>query len=135
MQLSTLIFVAGFIQLSVLVASALVPLRLDWRGTLAPLPRLLRQLFWTYGAYVVMGIVFNGLVCILASEELATTRLGRIVCVYILVFWGARLPLQWVFDAKPFLTHWVLRVGDSVLTIIFATLVVIFTIATLRLVQ
>lgn len=131
-DLPTLIRLGGFLQWSVLVASALVPLCLDWRSVLQPLPLLLRQLFWTYGAYVVMAIVFNGLVCVLAPHELATTFLGRLVCGYIAVFWTVRLPLQWVFDAEPFLTHWSLRWGDRLLTVIFATLSTIFIIATFR---
>lgn len=134
-DLPWLIRVGGLLQWSVLVASALVPLALDWRQSLRPLPRLLRQLFWTYGAYVVMAIVFNGLVCVLAPHELATTFLGRLVCGYIAVFWTVRLALQAVFDARPFLTNWFLRVGDQVvLTGLFAVLSLIFIVASLRLV-
>ncbi len=133
MTLAILIFIGGLLQWSVLIASALVPLKLDWRSAFAPMPRLLRQMFWTYGAYVVMAIVFNGVVCVFASSELATTRLGRIVCAYILVFWAARLALQAVFDSKPYYTHWFWRAGDWALTLLFAVLTVIFTIATFRL--
>lgn len=132
-DLPLLIRVGGFLQLSVLIASALVPLALDWRATLAPLPRLLRQLFWTYGAYVVMAIVFNGLVCVLAPHELATTFLGRLVCGYIAVFWTVRLALQAWFDARPFLTNPILRFGDQfVLTGLFLALSAIFIVATFR---
>lgn len=133
LDLPTLLRIAGFLQWTVLIASALVPLRLNWKVTLAPLPKLVRQLFWTYGGYVVLAIIFNGLVCVAAPHDLATTALGRIVCGYIATFWTVRLMLQWVFDAKPFLTHWILYVGDSLLTVIFATLSITFIAATLRL--
>lgn len=52
--LADLIRLAGAGQLCVLVASALVPFRLNWRRDLAGLPRLHRQLYWTYGGYVVL---------------------------------------------------------------------------------
>jgi len=44
--LSRLIFVAGVGQLSVLIASALVPIRLNWREELVKLSRLHRQMYW-----------------------------------------------------------------------------------------
>ena len=76
-----LIRLAGAGQLAVLVASALVPLRLNWRRDLAALPTLHRQLFWTYGGYVVLGIVALGGISLACAEELAAgSRLARAVC-------------------------------------------------------
>lgn len=81
MNLSTLIFIAGIGQLCVLVASAMVPLRLEWNKVLAPLPPLVRQLFWVYGGYVVLSIISLGTICLLCSEELASgSRLARAFC-------------------------------------------------------
>ena len=45
----------------VLSASALVPKVLDWRRQFASLDRLLRQLVWVYGAYIVLMITGLGL--------------------------------------------------------------------------
>lgn len=129
-RLPTLILVAGLLQWSVLAASALVPVRLDWNSSLAGLPRLLRQLFWIYGIYVVMGIIANGAVSVFCGAELASgSRLGRAVCGYIAVFWGVRLALQAVVDAKPFLTTWWLRAGYHLLTLLFAGFTVVFGFA------
>lgn len=134
-DLPLLIRVGGFLQWSVLIASALVPFALDWKHAFAPLPRLLRQMFWTYGAYVVIAILFNGLVCVLAPNELATTFLGQLVCGYIAVFWTVRLALQAVFDTKPFLTNRIFWFGDVfILTGLFLVLSAIFIVATFRLV-
>lgn len=131
--LPTVIFVAGFAQLGVLIASSLVPLRLQWKTSLAGLPRLHRQLYWIYGGYVVLGIVGNGLVCIFNAEELAAgTRLARCVCGYIAVFWGVRLSLQTILDVTDHLTLWWLRAGYHVLTLLFASFTAIFAFAVLR---
>ena len=51
--LSRLIFLAGLGQVGVLIASALVPFRLNWRDELRGLSRLHRQMYWVYGGYVV----------------------------------------------------------------------------------
>ena len=71
-HLPMLIFVAGVGQLGVLVASALVPIRLKWKTDLAVLTRLHRQLFWVYGGYVVLAIVSFGLICLFNAAELAS---------------------------------------------------------------
>jgi hypothetical protein len=126
-SLPGLIFAAGCLQLSVLIASALVPVQLDWRKSLQALPRLHRQLYWTYGGYVVLAIVFNGLVCIVSADELAAGgRLARCVAGYLAVFWGVRLSLQIVFDAREHLTTWWLRLGYHVLTVLFLSFTVLF---------
>jgi hypothetical protein len=130
MNLAQLIRVAGVGQLGILVASALVPFQLDWKNIFSPLPRLHRQMYWTYGGYVVLAILFNGVVCLAAPAELADGgRLARLVCGYIAVFWGVRLVLQAGFDVKPFLTTWWLRVGYYLLTVLFAAFTALFAYA------
>lgn len=132
--LPIVIFCAGLAQLGVLVASALVPLRLKWQVSLDVLPHLHRQLYWIYGGYVVMGIISNGLVAILCADELAAgdTRLARYVCGYIAIFWGVRLSLQAVLDVKEHLTLWWLHVGYHTLTVLFVCFTLLFGYAALR---
>jgi hypothetical protein len=128
-----LIRLAGAGQLSVLVASALVPLRLKWRRDLATLPTLHRQLYWTYGGYVVLGIVALGGISLTCADELATgTRLARAVCMYGAAFWGVRLGLQAVFDVRPHLTAWWLAAGYRVLTLLFLFFTVVYGFAAAR---
>src|SRR5438876_633872 len=54
--LGTLIFLAGLAQLSILAASALVPIRLNWKRDLQVLLLLHRQLYWIYGGYIVLAL-------------------------------------------------------------------------------
>lgn len=127
MQLQTAIFLAGFGQLSVLVASSLVPIHLEWKTQLQSLPQLVRQLFWVYGGYVVLSIVSLGLISIVCSGELASgSLLARAVCTYITAFWAIRLSLQPFLAAKPFLTKWWLRAGYHLLTVLFVSFTLVF---------
>jgi len=127
MTTSTLIVLAGIGQLTVLVASALVPLRLDWRRELSVLPHLHRQMFWVYGGYVAMSIAAFGVLSILNAGALAAgTPLARALCAYIAIFWAVRLCLQSVFDTAPYLTRWWLRAGYTLLTVLFAVFTVIY---------
>ncbi len=131
--LDNLIYFAGFGQLSVLVASALVPIQMDWKREFAPLPRLHRQMYWVYGGYVVMAIIAFGLICIINSRELAAgSLLARSLCGYMTIFWGVRLSLQTFLDVKSHLTKWWLTAGYYTLTLFFLSFTLIFATATLH---
>jgi hypothetical protein len=126
-SLSTAVFGVGIGQLCVLVASALVPVRLEWRRILEPLPPLVRQLFWVYGGYVVLSIISLGTICLVSSQEIASgSTLARSFCAYAMLFWGIRLSLQPFLKAKPFLTTWWLATGYHVLTVLFTSFTLIF---------
>lgn len=129
-SLPVLLQVIGVGQLSVLVASSIVPFQLDWKAALAGLPKLYRQMMWVYGGYVVLSIVFLGIACLTAADELAGgTMLGRIVCGYGLIFWLVRQGLQPVFDVKPYLRTWWLTAGYHLLTVLFIVFVVVYALA------
>ena len=131
-NLADFLRLAGAGQLCVLIASALVPLRLNWMRDLASLPRLHRQMYWTYGGYVVLGIVALGVMSLACAEELASgSRLARAVCTYGAVFWGVRLGLQAVLDVKPHLTAWWLKLGYHTLTALFLFFTAVYSYAAL----
>jgi hypothetical protein len=132
-DLADLIRLAGAGQLSVLVASALVPVRLNWKRDLAPLPKLHRQMYWTYGGYVVLGIVALGGISLGCADELAAgSRLARAVCAYGAVFWGVRVALQAVFDVRPHLTAWWLKAGYHALTVLFVFFTAVYGYTAVR---
>ena len=59
-SIETGVVLAGVGQLILVVASAVIPRCLDWKGPLAVLPLLMRQLFWTYAAYILGMHLFFG---------------------------------------------------------------------------
>jgi hypothetical protein len=131
--LARLIFLAGSAHLGILIASALVPSRLSWRTELAVLPRLHRQMYWTYGGYVVLSIGAFALISMVNAEELADGGgLARGFCLYVAVFWGIRVGLQLVFDVKMHLTHWWLKAGYHLLTVLFLCFTALYGWAGLR---
>lgn len=131
--LAMLIFAAGLAQFGILTASALVPIRLNWRQELQALPRLQRQMYWVYGGYVVLSIIAFGLISTFNAAELAAGGgLARAFCGYVAVFWGIRLTLQWVFDVEEHLTAWWLRLGERMLTVMFTLFTIVYAWSALR---
>ena len=105
----------------------MVPFQLRWRTELAVLSRLHRQMYWTYGGYIVLSIVAFALLSIAYARELASgSGLARGVCAYIAVFWGIRVVLQGVFDVSEHLTTWWLKAAYRMLTLLFAALTLIY---------
>lgn len=126
-HLPLLITLAGYGQLSVLIASALVPNRLDWKAEFQKLTKLHRQMYWIYGGYVVLSIVAMGLISITQADELTNgSGLARAFCLYVALFWGIRLALQPVLDVKEHLTAWWLTLGYHTLTGLFFAFTAIY---------
>jgi hypothetical protein len=131
-RLELWITLAGAAHFGVLIASALVPLKLHWRRALAPLPRLQRQLHWVYGGYTAFSIIAFGTLSLLNAGELAGgSLLARSLCAYVALFWAIRLSLQPVLDVEAHLAAWWLRLGYHALTVVFAFLVVVYALAAL----
>jgi hypothetical protein len=131
--LTRLIFIAGVGQFGVLIASALVPFRLNWRDELRGLSKLLRQMYWVYGGYVVLSIVAFATLSIFNSCELASgSGLARGFCAYVAAFWGIRVALQAVFDVKAHLTAWWLKAGYFALTLMFAGFTIVYAWAAMQ---
>jgi hypothetical protein len=125
-----LIRLAGVAQLGILVAAALVPFQLKWKSELARLSRLNRQMHWVYGGYIVLSIIAFALISIFHAEELASrSGLARGVCIYIAVFWGIRVVLQFVFDVREHLATWWLKLGYHALTLLFIALTALYGLA------
>jgi hypothetical protein len=131
----TLLIIGGLLHFVVLIASGITPRVLDWRANLATLHPFLRRLFWVYGCFIVLVIISFGTLTLLQLDELAAaTPLARSVCAIVAIFWLARLAVQFfVFDARPFLTTIVRRVGYHGLTLLFCALVFIYGCAALNL--
>lgn len=131
--LTLLLWLAGAGQLCVLIASALVPVRLNWRDEFQKLSPLHRQMYWVYGGYVVLSIVAFGLITLLNTAELASgIPLARAFCLYVAIFWTIRLFLQAILKVKEHLTAWWLRAGYYALSVLFAFFSLIYGWAALR---
>ncbi len=118
-----LILLGGVLHFLTLIASAMVPKTLDWKGELAKLMPFLRTLFWVYGAFIVLIIIAFGVLSLLNFRTPGAdnpTLLARSVCAFIAIFWGMRLVVQlFIFDVREFLTTWYFKVGYHLLTVTF----------------
>lgn len=133
MNPETWIRLAGLAHFGILIASAQVPFRLDWKSELASLSPLHRQMYWIYGAYTAFSIVAFGVISLAFPDQLADgSGLSRAFCGYVAIFWGVRLVLQAVMNVSEHLTAWWLRAGYHGLTVVFLFLTAVFGWIALR---
>ncbi len=129
-----LILLGGLGHFAILLASAQVPRVLDWKHELAPLHPFVRQLFWVYGAFIVLTIAGFGVLTLMNVDALAAgSQLARGTAALVAVFWAVRLAVQcFVFDARPFLTNAWRRLGYHTLTAAFVFFTLLYGYLALR---
>lgn len=89
------ILVAGIAQLVLCAASPFIPVVLKWPEHLRALPKLLRQVFWTYAAYILGAHLCFAAVSILAARAmLAGGPMAVAVSGFIALWWSARLVIH-----------------------------------------
>ena len=132
--LATLLFIAGLLHLAITSAGFMSVLVLDWRRTLLPLCALTRHIIWTHATFVLMTIIAFGTVSLTMPASLASgAPLGRAICGFIAIFWAIRLFIQFfLFDARPHLANFGLKLGFHGLTVVFSYFVVCYAWAALR---
>jgi hypothetical protein len=121
------VVLAGLGQLGLALGSLAIPRVLGWREQAAALPRLTRQVFWTYAAYIWATNVSLGALSTFAPGSLLDrTPLARAVCGYTAAYWGARFAIQLFWFDRTVVTSAALRVAEAVLTGLFLFLTVTY---------
>jgi len=92
---------AGLAQLVLVAGSVAIPKCLNWKGGLSGLMPLLRKMFWTYAVYISVMHVFFGVVSLFAAEELVSGGfITTALCVLMLIWWFARILIQFFYFDK-----------------------------------
>ncbi len=133
LTLENLIFVGGILHWGTLLGSAQVPRELRFRDELPKLPPLLQHWILVAGGYIVLDLIGFGLISICCARQLASgIPLARAICGFIAVFWLIRLVIGlFLFDARPYLRNWFLRLGYFGLTLVFVYHTLVYGIAAL----
>ena len=131
MKLPLLLQIAGLLHLGLLCAGALMPRTVKLREHLETLPQFIRRLFFVYFAFIALLLASFGLITFFYADALASgTPLARALCLFLLVFWTARLGVAaFVFDVRPYLTSWIYRIGYHATNLSFVYLVAVYGLA------
>ena len=94
--------VVGVLLLALVALNLYVPRRFNWRGELATISLLNRQIFQVHAAFIcVILVMFAALALFYPRELLEPTPLARAILAGLAAFWLLRLLTQWfVYDPR-----------------------------------
>lgn len=127
-----LVFLAGFGQLALIVASLAIPSVLGWREDTAKLRPLTRQVFWTYAAYIWCTNLAFGLVSLRPAWLLDRSPLAAAVTGFIAAYWIGRIGIQFFyFDRRDAPDGIAVRLAEVALVGLFVFLAAVYGAALL----
>lgn len=99
--LKILLIACGVGHIILCLGSLLIPKMLNWQHELKPLKTLLKQMFWTYAAYILVINFSFGIISIVGANELLNhSFLARSITLFIGIYWLARVLIQFFYFDK-----------------------------------
>ena len=131
LDVQQLIFFAGLAQIALVFGSLAVPKILNWKTELAKVQPLIKQMFWTYAAYILLINLCFGLLSLFDFRELVNgSKLALLITGFIAVYWISRVLIQFFyFDRSNFPKGKWNNVGEIVLVVLFVFLSIAYSAA------
>lgn len=125
--LEKLLICCGIGHFALCLGSTFIPKTLQWNVQLASVRPLMRQMFWTYAAYILVLNFFIGFLSVFAAGELLNhSVLAKSLTLFISSYWLGRVAVQFIyFDRSDAPKGWFYTVGEIALVGLFS----IFTLA------
>jgi hypothetical protein len=121
------LWVAGGVQLLIASVNFFLPRELDYRGNLAKLTPIVREVFVVQCVYITLILVaLSGLCFAFAGDLAGGSMLGRALSAFLTVFWGLRFLIQFFYyeaslkQRRPLLNLCFL-LAFAYLTVVFGT--------------
>jgi hypothetical protein len=130
MELSLQFFIrlAGIGQIMLIIGSLAIPKILHWQQELNKVRPLIKQMFWTYAAYILVINLCFGLVSLFAYRDLTNgSTLAVLINGFIAVYWISRVLIQFFyFDRSDFPDGKLHKLGEAVLVLLFIGLSIVY---------
>ncbi|MCU0437885.1 MAG: hypothetical protein MUC49_08200 [Raineya sp.] len=126
-----LVYWSGIGHIVLSFGSLAIPKFLKWKEELAPLQKLLRQMFWTYAGYILVINFCFGLVSLFGTDELLNgSFLAKCITFFIAIYWFARVLIQFLyFDKTNAPKGWFFTLGEIGLVGLFVLFTVVYALA------
>ena len=129
MNMQLIIRLAGLAQIALVMGSFAIPRVLNWRGELAKVQPLIKQMFWTYAAYILVINLCFGLLSVFCYPELVNgSKLAMLLTGFIAVYWISRILIQFFyFDRAGFPAGIWHKAAEAALVSLFIFLSVVYS--------
>ena len=125
-----LICLAGLAQIILVAGSPFIPKALGWKGELVKVQPLIKQMFWTYAAYILIINLCFGLLSIFDYKELTNgSNLATIINGFIATYWISRVFIQFFyFDRTNFPAGKWNKLVEVILVLLFISLSAVYSL-------
>lgn len=129
-NIQTLLFFAGISQMALAIGSLAIPNVLKWKQELSNVHILIKQMFWTYAAYILFINLSFGLISVFAYKYLSDgSVLACAISGFIAIYWISRVAIQFCyFDRRSMPTGWLNRLLEGVLVSLFVFLSTVYVV-------
>jgi hypothetical protein len=129
--IQVLLQVAGLTQIMLAIGSLVIPRLLNWRIELLKTSKLIRQMFWTYAAYILVINLCFGLLSVFYYRELSDgSTLATLINGFIAAYWISRVAVQFLyFDRTAFPQGKFYLAGEVLLVLTFILLSGVYSYA------
>lgn len=119
MRMETSLKIAGILLMALAFIHVIFPRYFNWKHELNSLSLINRQLMYIHSFFIAFVVFLMGFLCITSSKELATTDLGKRICLGLGVFWTTRLLVQFFgFSVK----LWRSKRFETIVHVLFSVL-------------
>lgn len=128
LHIHQMILLAGVAQVVLVSGSFAIPKVLQWHAELTRVKPLIRQMFWTYSAYILgINLAFGLLSIFLYKELSAQTHLAACVTGFIAIYWISRVLIQFFyFDRSDFPPGKLSKLAELLLVTLFIFLSAVY---------
>ena len=117
--------IIGVLLIGLAAMHASFPKQFQWKDELRPLSLLNREMMYVHTLFIALTILLMGLLCLLSSNDLVNTPLGKRVCLGLAIFWGIRLFVQFFGYSSEL---WRGKIFETTMHIVFSILWVYVTV-------
>jgi hypothetical protein len=129
LSIEHLIWLAGIAQIGLVLGSLAIPRVLNWKAELVKVQPLIKQMFWTYAAYILVINLCFGLLSATAFRDLTNgSHLAILLTGFIATYWISRVLIQFLyFDRTNFPAGRRHKFAEVVLVCLFIFLSIVYS--------
>lgn len=88
------LIITGVLLIILALVHLIFPSYFNWKKELPLLSLVNRQLMTIHTFFIALTVLLMGVLCLVATEDLMNTRLGKVITTGLAIFWSIRLVIQ-----------------------------------------
>jgi len=121
------LFIIGILLMVLALIHIIFPKYFNWKKELSSLSLINREMMQVHTFFIALAVFLMGLLCLVSSEEIVSTELGKTISLGLGIFWTFRMFFQFfgyskeLWKGKTFetLVHIVFSLFWMYLTVVF----------------